>query len=232
MGMLRDQLIAAIGKEVTPDQFAEYMSHHNNKLFKPEFAPKPMSYAIRRTTAHSPQGVITIESKPDKGDGIAQPISTLVHSSQATGYMTVKLSASTQLKFGGDRFVHGFLLNKFSGQPNPTLNFSARARQFSSFVVLLGRISGADSFDPTYGMIVRNKDEFTLPLDLETIPTAKEFKDAIQSLSPEQQDFCKAFRGMQLESTLFGVVVIQIVPQLEKLLNLAPDALAKEVLLT
>ena len=62
--------------------------------------------------------------------------------------------------------------------------------------------------------------------------TAKEFKDAIQSLSPEQQDFCKAFRGMQLESTLFGVVVIQIVPQLEKLLNLAPDALAKEVLLT
>ena len=31
--------------------------------------------------------------------------------------------------------------------------------------------AGADSFDPTYGMIVRNKDEFTLPLDLETIPT-------------------------------------------------------------
>merc|ERR1712166_330661 len=53
--MLRDQLIAAIGKEVTPDQFAEYMSYHNNKLFKPEFAPKPMSYAIRRTAAHSPQ---------------------------------------------------------------------------------------------------------------------------------------------------------------------------------
>ena len=94
-------------QEVTPDQFAEYMSYHNNKLFKPEFAPKPMSYAIRRTAAHSPQGVITIESKPDKGDAIAQPISTLVHSSQATGYMTVKLSASTQLRFGGDRFVHG-----------------------------------------------------------------------------------------------------------------------------
>ncbi len=69
-------------------------------------------------------------------------------------------------------------------------------------------------------MIVRNKDEFTLPLDLETIPTPKEFKDAISSLSPEQQDFCKAFRGMQLESTLFGVAVIQIQPQLEKLLGL------------
>ena len=81
-------------------------------------------------------------------------------------------------------------------------------------------------------MIVRNKDEFTLPLDFETIPTPKEFKDAIASLSPEQQEFCKAFRGMQLESTLFGVVVIQIKPQLEKLLQLPPNCLAKEIQLT
>ena len=41
----------------------------------------------------------------------------------------------------------------------------------------------------------------------------QEFKDAIESLSPEQQRFCKAYRGMQLESTLFGVLVIQIKPQ-------------------
>lgn len=75
-------------------------------------------------------------------------------------------------------------------------------------------------------MVVRNKDEFTLPLECETIPTPKEFKDAIASLSPEQQEFCRAFRGMQLESTLFGVVVIQIQPQLEKLLNLAPGRLS------
>ena len=93
-------------------------------------------------------------------------------------------------------------------------------------------VVGPDSFDPTYSMIVRNKDEFTLPLDFETIPTPKEFKDAIASLSPEQQEFCKAFRGMQLESTLFGVVVIQIKPQLEKLLQLPPNSLAKEIQLT
>ena len=63
-------------------------------------------------------------------------------------------------------------------------------------------------------------------------PTAKEFKDAISSLSTEQQDFCKAFRGMQLSSTLFGVVVIQIKPQMEKLLNLPPDCLSREIALT
>ena len=37
---------------------------------------------------------------------------------------------------------------------------------------------------------------------------------------------------MQLESTLFGVCVIQVKPQLERLLNLDPDSLTKEINLT
>merc|ERR1712093_640722 len=37
---------------------------------------------------------------------------------------------------------------------------------------------------------------------------------------------------MQLESTLFGVVVLQIKPQLEKLLRLPADTLTKEIQLT
>lgn len=64
------------------------------------------------------------------------------------------------------------------------------------------------------------------------IPSAKEFKDAIESLSPEQQRFAKAFRRMQLASTLFGFVVLQIKPQLEKLLKLPHDSLNKEIRLT
>jgi len=217
---------------VTPDHFADYMQFHNNKLFKPQYRPQPCSYGVRTTAAHAPQGTIAIETQPTTADAIAQPINTLVAHAAATQPMRVQLSASTEISFGGDRYVHGFLSHQFQGEQGPALNFVARARQFSSFVVLLGKISGADTFDPTYAMIVRNKDEFSVPLNMETIPTAKEFKDAISSLSPEQQDFCRAFRSMQLESTLFGVVVIQIKPQLEKLLNLAPDALAKEIQLT
>ncbi|CAM9548761.1 unnamed protein product [Choristocarpus tenellus] len=57
-------------------------------------------------------------------------------------------------------------------------------------------------------------------------------RDSIQSLSPEQQRFAKAFRAMQLESTLFGVLVIQIKPQMETLLRLPPGALTKEIQLT
>ena len=58
---------------------------------------------------------------------------------------------------------------------------------------------------------------------LETIPTPAEFRDAIESLSPEQQRFAKAYRGMQLASTLFAVAVVQIKPQLERLLGLPND---------
>jgi hypothetical protein len=62
----------------------------------------------------------------------------------------------------------------------------------------VGRIVSADHFEPKYATIIQNKDELKIPLLLETIPTPTEFKDAIQSLSPEQQRFCKAFRSMQL----------------------------------
>ena len=38
-------------------------------------------------------------------------------------------------------------------------------------------------------------------------------QDAIESLSPEQRAFAKAFRAMQLESTLFGILVPCLRPQ-------------------
>lgn len=52
---------------------------------------------------------------------------------------------------------------------------------------MVGKIISEDTFDPTYAIIVKNKDLVKIPLNLETIPTPKEFKDAISSLSPEQQ---------------------------------------------
>jgi len=56
--------------------------------------------------------------------------------------------------------------------------------------------------------------------------------ERFNSLSPEQQRFAKAFRAMQLESTLFGIAVIQIKPQLEKVLKLPDDSLTKEIALS
>ena len=226
--MLRDQLIAAIGKELTPADFAGYMEFHHKKLVKPAYRPRPFSYAVRRPD-HDPEGVLAIEA--ERG-GDAAAISTTVHQRTAQRPMRFALDAATRVEFLGERYLHAWISHQFSGQPGPALALVARARQFSSFILLVGRIASAELFEPRFGIIVQNKDLLKIPLMLEQIPTPKEFRDAIESLSPEQQRFARAYRGMQLESTLFGVCVIHIKPQLEKLLKLPADSLTKEIKLT
>jgi len=233
--MLRKQLVAAIGKEVSPADFAAYMRFHYRKVFKEDFAPSPFCFAVRRSDKHGPEGTLSIEEEvvgPGGDSNIQTPIVTMAGRSTSAQPMHFDLSASTQVSFAGERYLHAWLSHQFSGQSGAKLSLVSRARQFSSMLVLVGRIASATSFEPSYAAIVQNKDELTIPLNLSTIPTPKEFKDAIESLSPEMQSFAKAFRAMQLESTLFGILVVQIKPQLEKVLNLVEDSLTKEIKLT
>lgn len=227
--MLREQLIAAIGKELSPADFSAYMDFHHRKLFLPEYRPQPFSHSIRRPE-HYPEGVLSIEAR--QGGASSAPISTSCARSEARRPMSFALDAATRVSFLGERYLHAWVSHQFTGRSGLSLSLVARARQFSSFILLVGRIASADTFEPKHGIIVQNKDLLKIPLMLEQIPTPKEFRDAIESLSPEQQRFARAFRGMQLESTLFGVCVIQIKPQLEALLNLPPDSLTKEIKLT
>ena len=224
--MLRQQLVAAIGKEVGPSEFADYMTWHHRKLFRPAYRPRPFSYAIRRPD-HDPEGTLGLEARG--GRPMPAPIATIVKSGAAPRPMRFPLDAATQVSFGGERHLHAWVAHRFSGETGQSLALVARARQFSSFILLVGRIASADTFEPRQAVIVQNKDVVEIPLLLEQIPTPKEFRDAIESLSPEQQRFARAFRGMQLESTLFGICVLQIKPQLEKLLRLPPDSLTKEI---
>ena len=124
----------------------------------------------------------------------------------------------------------------------------------------MGRIAPGGEFELSSGAILKNRDELRIPLELAELPTPQAFRDAIASLSPQQQALAAAFRGLQvrprsgpqfhpsrhhpshpaltlstplqLESSLFGVLVVHIKPQLETLLALAPGALTKEVALT
>lgn len=61
---------------------------------------------------------------------------------------------------------------------------------------------------------------FSLLLLLYSLSSSSLF---LSLLLPSLQRFAKAYRSMQLESTLFGVVILQIKPQLEKLLRLPDD---------
>eukprot|EP01108_Squamamoeba_japonica_P001167 TRINITY_DN1469_c0_g1_i4.p1 TRINITY_DN1469_c0_g1~~TRINITY_DN1469_c0_g1_i4.p1 ORF type:complete len:617 (+),score=97.80 TRINITY_DN1469_c0_g1_i4:47-1852(+) len=189
--MLEQQLIAAVGKELQPKDFGEYMQFHARRLFSADYAPKPFVYAIRRPD-HCPEGVLTLEA--DVGDGqLEQPLQSIVSSVKANKPMYFSLGAATRAEFLGERFLHGAIQHQFSNVKDAKLRLTARARQFSSFILLVGKIASADTFEPTHAVIIQNKDDVLIPLLLETIPSAKAFRDAIESLSPEQQRFAKAF---------------------------------------
>ena len=227
--MLRRQLIQAIGKEVNADDFNTFMRFHQQKLFGPDYAPKPFVHSIRRPN-HYPDGILSIESTL----GSNQSINTMVRhvSGTESSPISIPINAATSIEMVGDRYLHGWMQHRFDGADVADYRIAARARQFSSFLLVLGTMAGADKFDPKAAVILQNKDEVIIPLLTNVLPTAKEFKDAIASLSPEQQAFAKAFRGMQLESSVFGVCVIQLKTQLEKLLGLSPGSLTKEIQLT
>ncbi|KAJ3167544.1 hypothetical protein HDU87_001493 [Geranomyces variabilis] len=143
--------------------------------------------------------------------------------------MYIPINLSTKVSFLGKRTMHACLFHQFSDSGTLTLSLKARARQFSSFILVAGRISTSSDFAPLAAIIMKNKNDLQVPLSLEQIATSQEFDSAVESLSPEQQGFAKAFRGLQLQGTLFAVCVVDIKPQMELLLNLPPDSLTKEI---
>lgn len=142
------------------------------------------------------------------------------------------MSPSNRVILSGSQYLHGYLAHQFSTEKSPTYKLTARARPFCCFLMLIGTIGPNNTFLCKNGLLVKDKEEWVIPLLLETIPSVQEFRDAISSLSPEQQRFAKAFREVQMASTVFAIVIVQVKPQLEKVLNIPADGLTKEIQLT
>jgi len=227
--LLMKQLIGAIGKVVTPLDFQEYMLWHNNRIFRKEYAPKNFAFPIRLPD-HYPEGVISIDMKPN--GGISQPIRTLARHGRIQAPIKFPINAATNVTLGGDLSIHSFVSYQFEDDPGATFKLRARTRQFSCFIFMVGSFGSNTLFLPKCAVLLRNKDDLNIPLTFEQIPTPKAFKDAIESLSPEQKRFAQAYRSMQLAGSLFGVCAIHMKPQLEKLLRLPYDGLTKEIRLT
>eukprot|EP01035_Chromulina_nebulosa_P031410 gene31410-41879_t len=177
--LIRSQLIRALGREVSPIDFQLYMSFHYRKLYRPEYQPVPFSYAVRRSPLHTPEGTVRIEIQTDQArvftssggsNGGFQPIDTLCRSSNtgaaissgaahAISEMSMAIDAATRIRFRGVCHVHGWLAQSFKdSSPSPTLRMVASARQFSSYIVLLGSISSATTFEPKFAVMLQNKD--------------------------------------------------------------------------
>mmetsp|Transcript_13631 Transcript_13631/g.37675 ORF Transcript_13631/g.37675 Transcript_13631/m.37675 type:complete len:908 (-) Transcript_13631:687-3410(-) len=230
--MLRDQLEQAVGKYLEATDFRNYMNFHSQEFLAADFAPDPFSIVIRHGDA-APVGSFSIEEFGSEGYEPAQLMRRTI-SAKGLPPIRIPIDASTSVEVTGDRHLSGWIQYQFGGSSSSKGNYrlACHARQFSSFILVIGTITGANSFQPKNAILLQNKDEVLIPLSTEVLPSAKEFKDAISSLSPEQQRFAKSFRAMQLESSVFGVCIVQLKPQFEKLLNLPSNSLAKEIELT
>jgi hypothetical protein len=142
--MIMRQVVAAIGKHVTPADFHEYIVFHNRKFFGAGYCPKSFCYPVRRA-GHVPEGVVSFESKYN-GEDMSTPIETYSLYNSSGSDMKFALSPSVQITFGGERHLHGWLHTQFSDSPNISLQLVARARQFSSYILLVGGIIGNDLF--------------------------------------------------------------------------------------
>jgi hypothetical protein len=239
--MLYNQLVTAVGKEVTAEDFQGFLKFHNARLMGKNYAPRPFCYAIRQPNQY-PDGVLSITANTPNFNGRrsynrdSDTIETFSHripGDTLVAPMLIPLNAATTVEFIGDQFLHGWVDTQFESVFRPVEHFvCARARQFSCFLLLVGSISGPNEFTPKDAILLQDRDEVLIPLLTTALPSAKEFRDAVRSLSPEQARFAKSFRAMQLDSSVFGLCVIQVKPQMEALLNLPPNALTKEIQLT
>lgn len=223
-GMLMQQLNDAIGKRIAVSDLDEFVRFHNKRFFNKTYAAEDFCYAIRRGNNY-PDGLLSIEEGASGNNAIT------FTRRLSKRPMYIPINSATSIKFEGDVYAHAWMVQRYEKSPL-SFNIIARARQFSNFLLVLGKISGSNEFLPENAVILQNKDEINIPLLLDELPSAQEFKDAIESLSPEQQAFARAFRGMKLSSSVFGVCVVQIKPQLEVLLGLPDESLTKEVELT
>jgi hypothetical protein len=150
---VRNQLVASIGKTITPQDFAAYMKFHNQRLLNTDFQIQPFSHPIRRSAAHSPEGSISINEVTNVF--ILQPIHTFKNTVPTPSTMTFALSSSSKVTIAGKRYLHMYLSHAFSNEMLPTtLTLTAQTKKFSSFLLVIGRVVSSSEFDATYATII------------------------------------------------------------------------------
>ena len=235
-----DTITKACGKELTLEDFDNFVRFNIIKLFSDRmYEPKPFDFDIKRPN-RVPDGAICIEMLKKIDPTIADsqntwPVLTVAKeiddalSGDNSGVQIKIPSLASKVKLSGRCYMHGWLTHQFEGRHDFQYQLRTTSRQFSNLLLLTGTISHHQCMDISNAMLIQNKDEVMIPLTLIRARAIGDFNGLVSSLSPNQQSFARMAQERKLESSVFGICVIEITPQLELLLGLPPNSLTKEV---
>jgi hypothetical protein len=96
-------------------------------------------------------GLIAIEIDEGETECVHTHSREVVQSS-----LKVPLSAATILHLTGKQYLHGYMNHRF-GTNSKRHQLVARARQFSSFIMIIGNMTNASTLDPKDAVIIQNK---------------------------------------------------------------------------
>lgn len=99
-----------------------------------------------------PVGLLSIESQ----DGENECVHTHTREVSFNENLKIPLSAATVLELGGQQYLHGYMNQRF-GDSMKHHQLVARARQFSSFILVIGNMIDGSTLDPKDAIIVQNK---------------------------------------------------------------------------
>lgn len=104
-------------------------------------------------------GLLAIETKDEATCGVSGDVECIqTHARQVNLKTSLKipLTASTILELTGSQFLHGYMNHRFESS-SKSHQLVARARQFSSFIMVIGNMAGASILEPKDAIIVLNK---------------------------------------------------------------------------
>jgi hypothetical protein len=154
--LLKEQLIQAIGKYVTPQDFDEFIVFHAQQFFGTSYAPEPFSYAVRKDQ-HYPVGTVSIENGKDPIRTLTRKMRSAHQEDDGVATVYIPVDAATNVEIQGDRYLHGWIQYQWVHAKEEDYLLVARANQFSAYMVLLGTMGSGNKFLPKDAIIIQNK---------------------------------------------------------------------------
>ena len=222
--LLYSQLRKAIGCEISDRDFDDFMKYHSAKLVLPEYKPRQLSYPVRSKQSQNPAGNMILSRK--WSTGMSSPVLSICKS-KTNITPTIETSSGCIVEAPGDVKVHSIINNMFkSGNLNLELKISSK--RFNGIIAVLGTIEEGCRLKPCHAITLVDSDSVTIPFIQEMISSGNKNVN-LESLSEEQRQFALAYKNIQLANSLFGVLLVPLIPNLEKLVNLPEDSLLSEV---